>query len=87
MNKFIMALDAGTTSTRAILFDKDSNIVSESQQEFTQYYPKSGWVEHDPMEILAATIEVSRDVIQRAGISEEQVSAIGMGQAYGKTYI
>ena len=78
MNKFIMALDAGTTSTRAILFDKDSNIVSESQQEFTQYYPKSGWVEHDPMEILAATIEVSRDVIQRAGISEEQVSAIGI---------
>ena len=78
MNKFIMALDAGTTSTRAILFDKDSNIVSASQQEFTQYYPKSGWVEHDPMEILAATIEVSRDVIQRAGISEEQVSAIGI---------
>ena len=78
MNKFIMALDAGTTSTMAILFDKDSNIVSASQQEFTQYYPKSGWVEHDTMEILAATIEVSRDVIQRAGISEEQVSAIGI---------
>ena len=78
MNKFIMTLDAGTTSTRAILFDKDSNIVSASQQEFTQYYPKSGWVEHDPMEILAATIEVSRDVIQRAGISKEQVSAINI---------
>ena len=49
--KYIMALDQGTTSSRAILFDKEGNIVATSQKEFTQFYPKVGWVEHNPMEI------------------------------------
>ena len=49
--KYIVALDQGTTSSRAIIFDHDQNIISTSQKEFTQIYPKEGWVEHDPMEI------------------------------------
>ena len=51
--KYIVALDQGTTSSRAIIFDHDQNIISTSQKEFTQIYPKEGWVEHDPMEIWA----------------------------------
>ena len=49
--KYIMALDQGTTSSRAILFDKEGNVIATSQKEFTQFYPRSGWVEHNPMEI------------------------------------
>lgn len=78
MKKFIMALDAGTTSTRAILFDRESNIIATAQKEFTQYYPNSGWVEHDAMEILAATVEVSREVLERAGLDASAVHAIGI---------
>ena len=51
MKQYIMALDQGTTSSRTILFDKGGNIVAMAQKEFTQYYPKPGWVEHDPEEI------------------------------------
>ena len=54
MSKYILALDQGTTSSRAILFDEQQNIVSVRQKEFTQLYPKEGWVEHDPMEIWSS---------------------------------
>ena len=53
MKRYIMAIDAGTTSSRAVIFDQDSNIVSMSQKEFIQFYPKASWVEHDPMELWA----------------------------------
>ena len=53
MGKYIIALDQGTTSSRAIVFDKEQNIIGISQKEFTQIYPKEGWVEHDPVEIWA----------------------------------
>lgn len=55
--KYIMALDAGTTSNRAIIFDEKCNIVSMAQKEFTQYYPRPGWVEHDAMEIWSSMLE------------------------------
>ena len=56
--KYIISLDQGTTSSRAIIFDKDLNITSMSQKEHTQFYPKSGWVEHDPMEIYSSQYSV-----------------------------
>ena len=58
--QYVMALDAGTTSNRAIIFDNESHIVSVSQKEFTQYFPKPGWVEHDANEIFHSMVEVMR---------------------------
>ncbi|MEG0763454.1 MAG: FGGY family carbohydrate kinase, partial [Oscillospiraceae bacterium] len=62
MPKYIMALDAGTTSSRAILFDDRQNIVNMAQKEFTQHYPKEGYVEHDPMELYASVYGVMVEV-------------------------
>ena len=76
--KYIMALDQGTTSSRAILFDKEGNIVATSQKEFTQFYPKVGWVEHNPMEIWGSQSGVMRDVLETNSIRPEEVCAIGI---------
>lgn len=76
--KYIMSLDQGTTSSRAILFDKEGNIVSSSQKEFTQYYPKPGWVEHNAMEIWGSQSGVMREVIETNSIKPEEVAAIGI---------
>ena len=78
MDKYIMALDEGTTSTRAILFDRDSEKVAISRKEFTQYYPHPGWVEHDAVEILNATVEAAREVTEQAGISAAEIDSIGI---------
>ena len=66
MRKFIISIDAGTTSNRSILFDLKGKPVFSSQKEFTQYFPKSGWVEHDPDEIWRTTVKTLKDVIQKA---------------------
>ena len=76
--KYIIALDQGTTSSRAIIFDKNLSIISVSQREFTQIYPKPGWVEHDPMEIWATQRSVLTEVIAKSGISLKDVAAIGI---------
>ena len=76
--KYIMALDQGTTSSRAILFDKEGNIVATSQKEFTQFYPKVGWVEHNPMEIWGRQSGVMREVLETNSIRPEEVCAIGI---------
>ncbi|MFW5693993.1 MAG: glycerol kinase GlpK [Alkalispirochaeta sp.] len=76
--KYVMAFDAGTTSSRAILFDHDGEIVSVAQQEFPQIYPKPGWVEHDPMEIWGSQSGVARQVIERAGAKPADVAGIGI---------
>ncbi|MCT4592782.1 MAG: glycerol kinase GlpK [Anaeromicrobium sp.] len=76
--KYIMALDQGTTSSRAILFDHDGNIVKVAQKEFTQIYPKPGWVEHDGMEIWGTQSGVAREVLEAAAVSPEEVAAIGI---------
>lgn len=78
MKNYIMALDQGTTSSRAILFDKQGNIVATSQKEFTQFYPNAGWVEHNPMEIWGSQSGVMREVLETNGIKPEEVSAIGI---------
>lgn len=73
-----MALDQGTTSSRAIVFNSAGEIVGVAQKEFTQIYPKPGWVEHDPMEIWGTQSGVAREVIERAGISPQEIAAIGI---------
>lgn len=73
-----MALDQGTTSSRAILFDKEGKIIGTSQKEFTQYYPKTGWVEHDPMEIWGTQSGVAREVLEKTAISPHEIDAIGI---------
>jgi len=78
MEKYILAIDQGTTSSRAIIFDHDGNVVSVAQQEFMQYYPKPGWVEHDPNEIWATTMGVIADAMARGNINRSQISAIGI---------
>ncbi len=78
MKRYILALDQGTTSSRAIVFDEQGNMVSVAQKEFSQIYPKPGWVEHDPMEIWATQIGTARECIERAGISPTQIAGIGV---------
>ncbi|SHH64629.1 glycerol kinase GlpK [Sporanaerobacter acetigenes] len=76
--KYIMALDQGTTSSRAILFNKNAEIVQVAQKEFKQIYPKPGWVEHDPMEIWGSQMGVAREVLETAGVRPQEVAAIGI---------
>lgn len=78
MKKYIMSLDAGTTSNRCILFDKGGNIVGMAQKEFTQYFPQPGWVEHDADELFSVQLEVARQAMQNAGITANQIAAIGI---------
>ncbi|KUO70970.1 MAG: glycerol kinase [Clostridia bacterium BRH_c25] len=78
MNKYIMALDQGTTSSRAIIFDKVGKIIGMAQKEFTQIYPTAGWVEHNPMEIWGTQSGAAREVMDRSGITAEQIAAIGI---------
>ena len=78
MGKYILSLDQGTTSSRAILFDREQNIVGISQKEFTQFYPKEGWVEHDAMEIWSSQYAVMMEVIAQTGVSAADIAAIGI---------
>ena len=78
MAKYIMALDAGTTSNRCILFDAAGNIRAMAQKEFTQIFPQPGWVEHDADEIFSTQLEVARQAVQNAGISPADIAAIGI---------
>lgn len=78
MSKYIMALDQGTTSSRAILFDEHQNIVNMAQKEFTQHYPKAGWVEHDPLEIYASQYGVLIEVLARSGLDAGEIAGIGI---------
>ena len=78
MARYILAADQGTTSSRAILFDEDQNIVAVSQREFTQYYPKEGWVEHDAIEIYLTQLSVMQEVVTRSGVDPHDIAAIGI---------
>ena len=78
MPRYLLALDQGTTSSRAILFDEMQNIVSVAQKEFTQYYPQSGWVEHNPMEIYSSIYGVMMEVISQSDIHARDIAAIGI---------
>ncbi|QAT61856.1 MULTISPECIES: glycerol kinase GlpK [Tissierellales] len=76
--RYILALDQGTTSSRAILFDKKGNIISLSQKEFTQIYPHPGWIEHNPEEIWKTQIEAAKEAIQKVGLSPSDIASIGI---------
>ncbi|WP_179346505.1 glycerol kinase GlpK [Winogradskyella ursingii] len=78
MEKYILALDQGTTSSRAIVFDKKGNIVSMAQKEFTQHFPKPGWVEHDAQEIWSTQAGVAAEAIAKKGLNVENIAAIGI---------
>ena len=78
MSKYIMALDAGTTSNRCILFDKQGNISSVAQKEFTQIFPQPGWVEHDADEIFATQLEVAQIALRNLGATAADIAAIGI---------
>ena len=78
MEKYILALDQGTTSSRAVLFDKNGNNVAISQMEFPQYFPNPGWVEHDPLEIWSSIVDVISSVIIKKGIDATQIEAVGI---------
>lgn len=78
MNKYIMALDQGTTSSRCILYNKKGEIVSVAQKEFEQIYPKAGWVEHDAMEIWSTQIGVAHEALYKVEASYENIEAIGI---------
>ena len=75
---YILSLDQGTTSSRAILFDHSGAIVTVAQQEFQQFYPKPGWVEHDPTEILTSQMSCAVQALVRAGIEAHDVAALGI---------
>ena len=76
--KYIIALDQGTTSSRALLFDAKGKIVNSSQKEFTQIFPKPGWVEHDPEEIWKSQLGVMKEVARKSGIKIKDIAAIGI---------
>lgn len=78
MDRYIMSFDAGTTSNRCILFDEKGRICSVAQKEFTQYFPKPGWVEHDANEIWSTQLGVAVEAMQKLGITASQIAAIGI---------
>lgn len=78
METFILALDQGTTSSRAILFDQSGSIRASAQKEFRQFYPQPGWVEHDPMEIWSSQAGVAAEAVTKAGINGKSLAAIGI---------
>ncbi|MDR2729940.1 MAG: glycerol kinase GlpK [Treponema sp.] len=78
MAKYVLSLDQGTTSSRAILFDHEQNIVAAEQKEFTQIYPKEGWVEHDPLEIYSSQYGVMTELLERGKINADDIAAVGI---------
>ena len=78
MNGFVLALDQGTTSSRAILFDHSGRPVASAQKEFTQIYPKPGWVEHNPEEIWSSQAGVASEVLAKAGVDSADIAGIGI---------
>ncbi|WP_405400938.1 glycerol kinase GlpK [Maribacter sp. Asnod2-G09] len=78
MKKYVIALDQGTTSTRTIVFDKEGTIISIAQKELKQYYPQSGWVEHDALEIYNDQLETFNEAIEKSGIDPNEIASIGI---------
>lgn len=87
MGRYILALDQGTTSSRAILFDGEGNILSKAQKEFKQIFPQPGWVEHDPMEIWGSQIGVAKEAIETAGIGYGDIEAVGIANQRETTIV
>ena len=78
MGQYILSLDQGTTSSRAIIFDRNGNIISVAQKEFTQYFPQPGWVEHDANEIWSTQLGVATEAVLKAGLTIHDIAGIGI---------
>ena len=78
MSEYILSIDAGTTSSRAIIFDKKGKTIGISQHEFTQFFPKQGWVEHDALEIWNSQLKAIKEVLQKTNIDASQINALGI---------
>ena len=78
MKKFILSIDQGTTSSRAIIFDHAGKMMGVSQEEFNQIFPEPGWVEHDPMEIWDSQLGVIKEALSNAGVKALELAAIGI---------
>ena len=78
MNEYILSIDAGTTSSRAIIFDKKGKTIGVSQHEFTQFFPKQGWVEHDALEIWNTQLKAIKEVLQKTNINASQINSLGI---------
>ncbi len=78
MSRYIAALDQGTTSSRCIIFDDESNIISSAQKEFEQFFPQSGWVEHNPLDIYLSQYTVLMEAVEKSGIALDDLAAIGI---------
>ena len=78
MKNYVLSLDAGTTSSRAILFDKNGNQIAVAQEEFTQLFPKKSWVEHDPIQIWETQLKAIKSVVQKALINPQEIDSIGI---------
>ena len=78
MKNYLLAIDQGTTSSRAILFRQDMTVAAIGQQEFAQHFPASGWVEHEPEDLLRSTFAVCREALTKAGVKAGDVAAIGI---------
>ncbi len=76
--KYILALDQGTTSSRSIIFDKKGNVIATAQREFTQHYPKPGWVEHDADEIWQTQLRTAKEALKKAKLTAKDIAAIGI---------
>src|SRR3982074_1236339 len=75
---YVLAIDQGTTSSRAIVFRSDISIAATAQQEFPQHFPASGWVEHEPEDIWTSTIAACREALKKAGVGPKDIAAIGI---------
>lgn len=87
MKKYIMAFDAGTTSARTILFNKDGEIVSQASKEFTQYFPHPGWVEEDASEIWSSQIGTAVEAMSKISATADEISAIGIANQRETTIV
>ena len=89
MDKFgyILAIDQGTTGTKALLLDSSGNILGKTSQEITQIYPKPGWIEHDPLELFQSCLNVVRELLDETGVSPKQILAIGIANQRETTVI
>ena len=85
--RYILALDQGTTSSRAILFDHDGVVVASAQQEFPQAFPRAGWVEHDPDDIWTSQLGVIRDVLGQARVGPREIAAVGIANQRETTIV
>ena len=87
MTGYILALDQGTSSSRSVIFDAEGKWLFSAQREFKQYFPKLGWVEHDPMEIWNTQITTAREVLKQANITPNQIKGIGVANQRETTLV